>query len=480
MKQNFFVISFLLMLVYSGVTNAQCNFLNGYQDPPLTITPDTLTFVASYAMLPGDYSAFNVIEGWSYDWSSCSGDGGVCPWNSQFTVFNATNTTIPLGYNDGYCQDHYGSFDYQTAKLVWTSTYTGTAYVQLTSNCSAPQLPTNSEALWLQRLCLSAVIESSDVSPICFGDSVTMNIITKSGALIQWQKDGVDITGAAGTTFNATQTGSYKAIASIPGSLGTTCIAYSNSINVLVKENAAITINSAPAICDGTPVILNANVGNGLSYQWNLNGNAIPNANVATYSATNAGIYGLMLEDGSCVSNDQITLFAGTTPASPLVIPQGSLMLCNGSTVLLETQAIADISYQWTVNGNNIPTANANSFTVDSSGLYCLNITTIAGCTSTSNCLNVSNCVGFEALLASDVTLYPNPVSQWLYIQIPRNHQVVYIVISDIQGRVLPIKAVSQSNGMYLIPVSNLASGLYQIRINTEQGIITKRFLRAE
>jgi hypothetical protein len=44
------------------------------------------------------------------------------------------------------------------------------------------------------------------------------------------------------------------------------------------------------------------------------------------------------------------------------------------------------------------------------------------------------------------------------------------------QGRSINLNVAPSSNGIYQIPVQDIANGLYLISINTSKGLITKRF----
>ena len=83
-------------------------------------------------------------------------------------------------------------------------------------------------------------------------------------------------------------------------------------------------------------------------------------------------------------------------------------------------------------------------------------------------------------LSSSDILLFPNPASQLLTLEIPSNYRIGSIEILDMQGRTIHVQAYNSSNGKYQIPVSEISNGIYFISINTDQGNITKRFVKSE
>lgn len=73
---------------------------------------------------------------------------------------------------------------------------------------------------------------------------------------------------------------------------------------------------------------------------------------------------------------------------------------------------------------------------------------------------------------SSDIVLYPNPVKDILQINVLED-KIVSIEISDVTGRkiYLPLKENT-------INVSSLPSGLYFIKIKTEKGMISEKFIK--
>ena len=72
--------------------------------------------------------------------------------------------------------------------------------------------------------------------------------------------------------------------------------------------------------------------------------------------------------------------------------------------------------------------------------------------------------------------IYPNPVSDRLYIETQTMTQTMTIEIYDIYGRRQQLSAISGQPSV--IDVENLKSGIYFVKINTEKGDIVKRIIR--
>ena len=321
----------------------------------------------------------------------------------------------------------------------------------------------------------SSIATVNNVSTTNCEGSVPLVVTTQGGVTIQWFKQGVAIPNATDSVYVATESGGYSCVVSSPS-----CTNTSNEVNVIASAPASITINGQIAVCNGQSTLLQANQGLGFTYQWSKNGVQLTTANSSSLVVSEQGTYSVEVTNGSCISSVQTIITAGVTPVAPAISSLGSLVLCNGSNVSLEGIFTSGINYQWTLNGDSIVNATSANYTADVAGIYCLVVSNSSGCRDTSNCMVVTNCVGFETLSSSDIALYPNPASQLLTMEITSNHRIGSIEILDLQGRTIHVQAYNSSNGKYQIPVSEISNGIYFISINTDQGNITKRFVKSE
>lgn len=72
------------------------------------------------------------------------------------------------------------------------------------------------------------------------------------------------------------------------------------------------------------------------------------------------------------------------------------------------------------------------------------------------------------------LSLFPNPVTNKLNIQPKNGTQIQSFTIYNIHGQII----MNPSNQNTTIDVSNLAKGIYIITVTTDQGILTKRFIK--
>lgn len=130
-------------------------------------------------------------------------------------------------------------------------------------------------------------INTDDPTTFCQGGSATLTAMY-SGTSLQWKKNGAIIPGATSENYVVTTKGNYTCVTTSDCASTESIPLY---INVIKNPNAAITATGPTTFCVGGSVVLNANSGAGLSYQWFKNAAEIPGATSISYSATTAGIY---------------------------------------------------------------------------------------------------------------------------------------------------------------------------------------------
>ena len=91
--------------------------------------------------------------------------------------------------------------------------------------------------------------------------------------------------------------------------------------------------------------------------------------------------------------------------------------------------------------------------------------------------VNATTTVGIENWLLSSISLYPNPAKDVINVQCTMNNvQIESIEVFDVYGKLL--QTVSMTPETTSINISNLAAGMYFVRVTTEQGAVTKPFVK--
>jgi hypothetical protein len=423
------------------------------------------------------FTAYHINVNVKLDWSQGSSLGNFNPMMEVYSGNCSSLQYVSCQYNQQYDSDQdlylsgltVGQVYYirvldnnyvdPTGEFGWSTYY----YIEVCADCGNVN---------------GAAVSSTTPLSNCTGIPIPLSAPSINGVSYQWQYNGENIEAATSNQLMASQTGAYSLL--VTPSSSVVCPAYSTAASIIhIGTPAQITFQGQPALCDGQTTTLQAPLAPGNSYQWGNAAGAILGALASSYDVSTPGTYSLTLSDGVCPSTtDNVTITTGIAPTAPLITPQGILELCNGSTVVLSAQATAGITYQWTMDGNIINNETTTNYTADATGIYCLVASNASGCKDTSNCLPVTNCVGFETVMESAVKLYPNPASELLNIELSLQHQVISIAVTDLQGRILQVKSTPSVNGTYSLAVAELTNGVYQIRILTNQGQVTKRFVK--
>jgi hypothetical protein len=252
--------------------------------------------------------------------------------------------------------------------------------------------------------CPSASITPSGSLNICSGNSIVLTSNNNLGN--QWYKNGTLIPGATGSTYTATTTGVYTVITTT----GSCASLASNAVTVNVNPlpTSLITASGSTTFCSGGSVVLNANTGTGLTYQWKKNGVNITSATASSYSATDAGSYTVVVTNSSNCSStsNSVSVTVNSIPSTPTISATGATTFCQGSNVILNSNIIPGLTYQWKKDGANISGATASSITATVAGSYTVVVTNSSNCSSTSNAtiVTVNNLPSTPSVVASGAT----------------------------------------------------------------------------
>ncbi|MBD2722084.1 T9SS type A sorting domain-containing protein [Hymenobacter sp. BT189] len=81
--------------------------------------------------------------------------------------------------------------------------------------------------------------------------------------------------------------------------------------------------------------------------------------------------------------------------------------------------------------------------------------------------------------LAAQVALFPNPATQRVYIELPSSlsRTAVTAGLVDALGRTVLTQALPAGLARHTLPLTNLATGVYSLRLLTEAGVVVKRLV---
>ncbi|MFD1550809.1 T9SS type A sorting domain-containing protein [Putridiphycobacter roseus] len=152
-------------------------------------------------------------------------------------------------------------------------------------------------------------------------------------------------------------------------------------------------------------------------------------------------------------------------------------VMVSGDTITATTTNAA-ATFQWVdCDNNNMAIAGATSsvFKPGVTGNYAV-IVTQNGCTATSACNNIDY-TGLSEALVNAVEIYPNPVSQELFIQ-PNSMTLTSIKVLTMEGKEILLKT-DVSNGIIQIDLGELENGTYILELKTPNALGRKLFVKS-
>ena len=330
------------------------------------------------------------------------------------TITPATTTTfcqggsVVLTANTGTGLSYQWRLNGTNITGATSSSYTAnasgsyTVVVTNTSTCSA----TSAATVVTVNALPTATITTATATTFCQGGSVVLNANTGSGLTYQWRLNGTNITGATSSTYTANASGSYTVVVTNTSTCSATSMATVVTVNAL--PTATITTSSATTFCQGGSVVLTANTGTGLSYQWRLNGTNITGATTSSYTANASGSYTVVVTNTStCSATSTATVVTVNALPTATITPATATTFCQGGSVVLTANTGAGLTYQWKLNGTNITGATTSSYTANASGSYTVVVTNTSTCSSTSTATVVTvNALPTATITASSATTF--------------------------------------------------------------------------
>jgi PKD repeat protein len=311
----------------------------------------------------------------------------------------------------------------------------------------------------------------------CGSGNASLSATATPGSVIRWYADaeGTDLLGT-GTTFSSPAidaTTTFYVSAAYPE---TPCQSDPIPVTATVKPVPIIDLGNDTIICTGVSYLLDA--GNpGSTYLWNTG--ATTQTIIADIDATYSVI---VTNTFGCTASDSRTFFSS---ADSMIEGFNFIPLFGehwGSVQFFPINPSELVQfYEWDF-GDGSPISNeANPIhTFAKDGHYNVKLTVGNECFKASISLPISVAVtGIEVIAESNegkFNLYPNPARDALFItQTNGATQVELVSIYDITGRMVWNAHVNNKN-VIEVPVSQLSSGIYSIKIVTDSGFQVKKF----
>jgi PKD repeat protein len=445
----------------------------------------------------GQTIQMNATGGAQYNWSPAAGLSNA---NIANPIANPTSTTTyTVTTFSGTCS----STDQVTITVVPGITANAGSDITLCNGASSSLNATGGTTYsWSPA---TGLTNPNIANPVAFPTTTTTYVVTATTAGCS-DKDtlvvtvgnatanaGIDVALCSGqnTTLNANGGTTYSwspttglSNANISNPIATPASTTTYTVTVTsgictATDNITITVSSVSVnagqdvqICNGSSTTLNALGSGATTYTWTpTTGISNPSVSNPTAAPTTSTLYTITVTDGLCSASDNINVVVNPNPTTP-TITDNSGTLTTGSAV----------GYQWLLNGNIIPAANAQQYVPVQNGSYSVVITNGNGCTATSAVYSVLS-VGIEdsKLTSENVAMYPNPTNGELTIKVEFfRSEMANIEIIDMIGKtVVEVENGTVSPGyIKTVDVSSLTGGVYFVRIKTDNQNIIKKLIK--
>lgn len=340
---------------------------------PTTATSNNITVAITPNVTPGVSISTSVT-------TICAGDGVI------FTATPVNGGASPSyqwkvnGNNMGSNTVTYSSSSLANNDMV-------TCVLTSNANCASPTTATsNSITMTVNPLVTPSVNISATQTTICSGNSVTFTATATNGGnapAYQWKVNGNNISGATNATYSSNSLANNNVVTCVLTSnanCAASSTATSNAITITVSgsvtPSVAVTA-SADSICPGESVTFTAIPTNGGStpgYQWKKNGNNISGATNASYSTSTL----LGTDAFSCVLTSSVgcaspttatsnnkSVFVKSTFAPTVSVTPSVNSACEGDNISFSSAVTGEgngPTYQWKINGTNVPGATGSAF----------------------------------------------------------------------------------------------------------------------
>ncbi len=225
-----------------------------------------------------------------------------------------------------------------------------------------------------------------------------------------------------------------------------------------VAATVVTTTNSCPGDATGSADI-SATGGNAClpyTYAWSNSATTqdLSNVGAGTYTVTVTDVNG-------CTATQSVTV--GAFPAPVPTFTVASPLLTAGQVW---------VSYQWQLNGTDIPGATLSTFTALVSGDYTLVVTDANGCTGTSTVTSVIVvAVADPAEGLVGLTIYPNPArGEFKLLTETPITQGLSVSITDMYGKHVAEKAMASLGHEVAFDITGYSAGSYLVEVVSKGG----------
>lgn len=226
-----------------------------------------------------------------------------------------------------------------------------------------------------------------------------------------------------------------------------------------ISHTPSIAANGPTTFCHGESVTLSLTGSPQpcYDYRWLRNGQYISGATGSSITVDQSGTYALEASYNGSQKLLSNTILINVQPEKPTIVTDGISLTCT----------VADMQYQWLMGATassltEIAGATAQSFLPYQSGYYAVRITDSDSCSQQSDPLQFWM-LGLEAAHAAVLRLFPNPASDYLWLELPFSESAM-LTVETMTGKMLWQEAIIPQGSLLRIDVSHLPASVYRLR----------------
>ncbi|HRP88988.1 MAG TPA: GEVED domain-containing protein [Edaphocola sp.] len=291
----------------------------------------------------------------------------------------------------------------------------------------------------------------------CAGNSITLDAGT--GGTYLWNN------GASTQTITVNTSGTYSVVKT-----NTAGCSKSDTVVVTVDSLPIVDLGGDVDICEGDTAILDAGAG-AASYLWNTG------ATTQTITVSTDGVYSVVVTNNNgCVASDSMEVEVDSLPTVAGITVTGTSPMFNFTAN--NTNHVDDYSWNFG-DGSSISSDSNPSHTyavVGNDTSYTVTLIVSNDCGSDTATVVVAiqgNSIKGFNLDANTLKLYPNPTSQTVTIDNNSGFKMKNIIITNVLGQ--QVMKIAVKSNKQVIDVAQLISGLYQVTVEFEEGIVTRK-----
>lgn len=314
------------------------------------------------------------------------------PWNESTVTWStqptySTSDTITLAIADSANQN-YLNVDVRNQVQNWVTTPAGNNGFLMKQKseciCSSRKIfgsSDNNNAALRPKLVITyavcsgappaATITPAGSPTICYGTNQTLTANAGTGFTYQWFKNGTFISGGSSNLFVASSTGSYTVKVTNPQG----CTAISAATNLTVSlDNAQILTSlgsSSQGCANGGLTMIATAGGTGNTFNW-LRNNGPVGFFQSSYNTATPGDYKCIITNSSGTCSYTTNTIQSIQQVATMTT-SGSNYFCTNASFDMNLQSVnigTFQTFQWQVNGVDIPGATNFAYSATTSGTY--------------------------------------------------------------------------------------------------------------